>query len=59
MTVVEKIIQLCDRRLSLLSFGKIHRPEIKAELDAIAAKLDQIKSTCPASWARAGEKLNP
>lgn len=57
MTVVEKIIQLCDERLSILTYGKIYCEE-RARLDPIEEKLDTIRRTCPRSWEAAERILH-
>ena len=59
MTVVEKIVQLCDRALVLRMECKTHRPEVAAELRQIQGKLGEIKASCPTSWAAAADLLYP
>lgn len=59
MTVVEKIIALCDERHSIFSFGKQYRSEEKAKLEAIGEKLSEIRVSCPTAWKAAGKILNP
>lgn len=57
MTVTEKIIRLVSEQEVLLCEGKTFRPEVKARLAQIRAKLQEIKATCPHAWANAARLL--
>jgi hypothetical protein len=58
VTVVEKIIALCDEQLVLWAEGKTYRPEVKTRLAKISADLERIQVSCPHAWKKAAAILN-
>jgi len=51
MTIVmHEMLRCLDTRLETLAFGKTHRPEEIAKLDAASMRLRDLQTTYPASW---------
>jgi hypothetical protein len=49
-SVMQEMLRCLDARLEVLAFGKTHRPEERAKLDAAQARLDDLRTTYPATW---------
>jgi len=58
MTVVEKIIDLVDRRRMLRWHDSRPIERRQPEIDRITDKLGLIKTTSPTSWKEAGRRLH-
>lgn len=51
MTIVmQEMLRCLDARLEVLAFGKTHRPEEIAKLNAAQARLHELQAAYPASW---------
>ena len=48
--VMTEMLRCLDARLEVRTFGKSHRPEEVAKLDAALTRLRALQSTYPASW---------
>ena len=49
-TVMEQMLRCLDAWLEVRAFGKTHRPEERAKLDAAGARLTELRAAYPASW---------
>lgn len=56
-SVMEEMLRCLDARLEVLAFGKWHRPEEQAKLDAAHARLRDLQATYPASWRMLQRRL--
>src|SRR4029077_19662883 len=53
MTIIMREMLRClDIRLEVFAFGKTHRPEEIAKLEAANIRLRELQAACPASWQR-------
>ncbi len=56
--VMHEMLRCLDARLEVYAFGKTHRPEERAKLDAAAARLAELRATYPASWRLLKRKVS-
>jgi hypothetical protein len=55
--VMEEMLRCLDARLEVLAFGKWHRPEERAKLDAALTNLRALQAAYPASWQMLQRRL--
>lgn len=55
--VMQEMLRCLDTRMEVFAFGKWHRPEEREKLDAATTRLQELRSTYPASWWALERKL--
>jgi len=55
--VADEMLRCLDARLCVLTFGKRHRPEEVAKLDAAQERLRDLQAAYPASWRALQRRL--
>jgi len=56
-SVMQEMLRCLDARLEVRTFGKSHRPEEVAKLDAALTRLRDLQTAYPASWQSLRRRL--